>query len=149
MMIGGWEIASCRESCALVSERERVVERVADWWVRGCEVWIAEWGIATCKYRIVVRQQCMVRCTGWRRPIRCLKLQVILRKKITNYRAFLQKMTYKDKASYGSLPPCIHIVEYAYIISFFMRRMCAYTTTISKLCIFTLRITGQERELRL
>ena len=87
--------------------------------------------------------------TGWRRPIGCLKLPDIFRKRATNHRALLRKMTYKDKASYGSLPPCIHIVEYAYIISFFMRRMCAYTTTISKLCIFTLRITGQERELRL
>ena len=25
-----------------LGERERVVERVAGWWVRGCEVWIAE-----------------------------------------------------------------------------------------------------------
>jgi len=44
--------------------------------------------------------------TGWRRPIGCLKLQVILRKRATNYRAFFRKMTYKDKASYGSSPPC-------------------------------------------
>jgi len=34
------------------------------------------------------------------------KLQVIFRKRATNYRALLQKMTYKDKASYGSSPPC-------------------------------------------
>jgi len=44
--------------------------------------------------------------TGWRRPIGCLKLQVIFRKRATNYRALLQKMTYKDKASYDSTPPC-------------------------------------------
>jgi len=44
--------------------------------------------------------------TGWQRPIRCLKLQIIFRKKFTNYTALLQKMTYKDKASYGSSPPC-------------------------------------------
>jgi hypothetical protein len=36
----------------------------------------------------------------------CLKLQVIFCKKATNHRALLQKMTYKDKASYGSCPPC-------------------------------------------
>ena len=36
--------------------------------------------------------------TGWRRPIGCLKLQVIFRKSATNYRALLQKMTYEDKA---------------------------------------------------
>ena len=44
--------------------------------------------------------------TGWRRPIGCLKLQVILRKRATNYRALLRKMTCEDKASYGSSPPC-------------------------------------------
>ena len=41
---------------------------------------------------------------GWQRPIRYLKLQVISRKRATNYRA-LQKVTHKDKASYGSSPP--------------------------------------------
>ena len=44
--------------------------------------------------------------TGWRRPIRCLKLQVILRKRATNHRALLWKITCKDTASYESLPPC-------------------------------------------
>jgi len=44
--------------------------------------------------------------TGWRRLIGCLKLQVNFRKRATNYRALLQKMTYQDKASYGSSPPC-------------------------------------------
>jgi len=43
----------------------------------------------------------------WRRPIGCLKLQVISCKGATNHRALWRKMTYKDKASYGSLPPCI------------------------------------------
>jgi len=31
--------------------------------------------------------------TGWRRPVGCLKLQVIFRKRATNYRALLRKMT--------------------------------------------------------
>ena len=44
---------------------------------------------------------------GWRRPIRCLKLQVIFRKRATNYRALLRKITYEDKAPYVSAPPCI------------------------------------------
>ena len=44
--------------------------------------------------------------TGWRRPIGCLNLQVIFRKRATNYRALLRKMTYKDKTSYASSPPC-------------------------------------------
>ena len=34
-------------------------------------------------------------------------LQVIFRKRATNHRALLQKMTCEDKASYGSLQPCI------------------------------------------
>jgi len=50
--------------------------------------------------------------TGWRRLIGCLKLQVIFRKKATNYRALLRKMTYEDKASYGSSPPCTHQVDF-------------------------------------
>ena len=40
--------------------------------------------------------------TEWRRPIGCLKLQVIFRKRATHYRALLWKMTYKDKACYDS-----------------------------------------------
>ena len=44
--------------------------------------------------------------TGWQRPIGCLKLQVIFRKRATNYRALLRKITYKDKAFYGSSSPC-------------------------------------------
>jgi len=44
--------------------------------------------------------------TGWQKPIGCLKLQVSFHKKATDYRALLQKMTYKDKASYRSSPPC-------------------------------------------
>ena len=46
-------------------------------------------------------------CTGWQPPIGCLKLQVIFRKRATNYRALAQERTYKDKASYDSTPPCI------------------------------------------
>jgi len=44
--------------------------------------------------------------TGWPRPIACLKLQVILRKRATNFRALLRKMTYEDKGSHDSTPPC-------------------------------------------
>ena len=42
--------------------------------------------------------------TGWRRPIECLKLQDSFRKRSPNYRALLQKMTCKDKASAWSSP---------------------------------------------
>ena len=49
--------------------------------------------------------------TGWRRPIECLRWQVIFRIRATNYKALLRKMTYKDKASYVSSHPvwCICI----------------------------------------
>jgi len=50
--------------------------------------------------------------TGWRRCIGCLKLQFAFRKRATIYRAVLRKETYKDKASYASLPPCTRRVPY-------------------------------------
>jgi len=44
--------------------------------------------------------------TGWRRPTGYLRLQINFRERATNYMALLRKMTSKDKASYGSSPPC-------------------------------------------
>ena len=52
------------------------------------------------------------RVTGWRRCIGCLKLQIFFRKRATNCRALLQKMTCNDKTCYVSTPPCITIIEY-------------------------------------
>ena len=46
-------------------------------------------------------------CTGWQRPIGSPKLQIIFHKRATKYRSLLRKMTYKDKGSYESSPPCI------------------------------------------
>ena len=46
-----------------------------------------------------------MRVTGWRRLIGSPKLQIIFHKRATKYRALLRKMTYEDKASYGSSPP--------------------------------------------
>ena len=51
--------------------------------------------------------------TGWRRLIGCLKLQAIFRKTATNYRALSRKITYKDTASYGSLPPCWETLQHS------------------------------------
>jgi len=45
--------------------------------------------------------------TGWRRPIGCLHLHVISRKKANDRRALLQKMIEKSKGSDGSSPLCI------------------------------------------
>jgi len=44
--------------------------------------------------------------TGWRRLIGSPKLQIIFHKRATKYRALLREMSYKDKGSYESSPPC-------------------------------------------
>ena len=44
--------------------------------------------------------------TGWRRLIRSPKLHIIFHKRAAEYRALLLKMTYEDKGSYESSPPC-------------------------------------------
>ena len=44
--------------------------------------------------------------TGWQRLIGSPKLQIIFHKRATKYRSLLRKMTYKDKGSYESSPPC-------------------------------------------
>ena len=49
---------------------------------------------------------CTVHTPGWQRSIRCLSLRISFRTSANNYRALLRKITYIDKASYGSLPPC-------------------------------------------
>ena len=59
------------------------------------------------------------RTMEWRRLIGCLKLQVIFRQTATNYRARLRKMTYKDKASYESSPPCTPCCLLPAVIGFF------------------------------
>jgi len=47
-------------------------------------------------------------CTGWRRCIGCLKLQVSFRKRATKRRAFWREMTYWDEASCRSSAPVWH-----------------------------------------
>jgi len=70
--------------------------------------------------------------TGWQRPSGCLKLQVLFRKRATNYRALLWKMTYEDKASYDSTPPCSKVL---YLCLYFkvLYRQYAGVATISRL----------------
>jgi len=50
--------------------------------------------------------------TGWRRIIGHLKLQVIFRKRATNYRALLRTVTCKDKTFCGSSPPSTNSIEH-------------------------------------
>ena len=60
--------------------------------------------------------QCVYIHTGWRRLIGSPKLQINFHKRASKYRALLLKMTYKDKGSYESSPPCIiRIYIYTYI----------------------------------
>jgi len=51
--------------------------------------------------------------TGWRRLIGSPKLQIIFHTRATKYRSLLQKMTYKDKGSYESSPPCRSLTIYS------------------------------------
>ena len=55
--------------------------------------------------------------TGWRRLIGSPKLQIIFHKRATNYRALLRKMTYKDKGSHESSPPCSHTTVSIYNVA--------------------------------
>jgi len=82
--------------------------------------------------------------TGWRRRIGCLMLQIISCKRTTNYRALLRKMTYRDKASYGSPPLCMsHVNESCHIWDWLMSHMsgschmlcvCVYMSANVKSC---------------
>ena len=51
-----------------------------------------------------------VKHTGWRRFIGSPKLQIIFHKRATKYRSLLRKMTYKDKGSCESSPPCMRVL---------------------------------------
>jgi len=64
-----------------------------------------------------VYMQMLHSCTRWQRPIGCLKMQIIFHKRASNHRALLRKMTYKDKASYGSSPPCNDVLENKLILA--------------------------------
>jgi len=79
---------------------------------------------------------CRTHNTGRPRPIGCLRLQVIFRKRTTNYRTLLQKMTYNDKASYGSSPPCIYIQEYAGHIVLYVYITYIYYIHILHVCVY-------------
>jgi len=75
--------------------------------VRECEC-VCMWScVCACVCRFNHYAYIAATHTKWRRPIGCHKLQVIYRKRITNYRALSGKLTYKDKASRESLPPCV------------------------------------------
>ena len=77
--------------------------------------------------------------TGWRRPIACLKLRVSFRKRATNYRALLRKMTFTDKASYGSWPPCMCNLTWLFhschvTVSYVWRDSLIHVTKLTHMC---------------
>ena len=65
--------------------------------------------------------------TGWRRLIGSPKLQIIFYKRATKYRALLLKMTYKDKGSYGSSPPCTSRISF---VTFPMSLSCHHSSLL-------------------
>jgi len=69
--------------------------------------------------------------TGWRRLIGSPKLQIIFHKRATKYRSLLRKMSYKDKGSYESWPPCN---------TFFTFAVCMHAHCIHRLCILFLAL---------
>jgi len=75
-------------------------------------------GVSLCVHVWVIQRSpffyaCMShRNTGWQWLIGSPKLQIIFNKRATKYRSLLRKMTYKDKGSYESSPPCSAICMY-------------------------------------
>ena len=79
--------------------------------------------------------------TRWRRLIGCLKVQIIFHPRATKYRSLLQKITYTDKASYHSTPPCnsVYIHVYRVCISFVWTWSFAYTCLYTSIpCVYIL-----------
>jgi len=68
-------------------------------------MWLQQVRVCVCVCVCVWLQQAFV-CTGWWRLIGSPKLQIIFHERATKYRSLLRKITYKDKGSYESSPPC-------------------------------------------
>jgi len=64
---------------------------------------------------------CIHMYTGWRSLIASPQLQIIFHKRATKYRPLLRKMTYENKGSYESSPPCV--------CKFVFRYVCTYMYT--------------------
>jgi len=74
--------------------------------------------------------------TGWRKPIRCLKLQLqfIFCNRATHYRALLRKMTYEDEAPYASTPPCSELSFETYAHTHAHTHTHTSNTSVSDVC---------------
>jgi len=69
--------------------------------------------------------------TGWRRLIESPKFQILFHKRATKYRSILRKMTYKDKGSYESSPPCNINDTHTYIYVCIYRHIHVYKYVLS------------------
>ena len=92
---------------------------------------------STCLHNLFIRvpwHQVSAANTGWRRLIGSPELQIIFHKRATKYRSLLQKMTYKDKGSYGCWPPCSLLTH----MDTTFHQMCAmtYLYVCGDSCIF-------------
>jgi len=90
-------------------------------------------------------------CTEWRRLIGSPKLHIIFHKRATKYTSLSRKMTYKDKGSYESSPPCTEIFlqrslfdcqiyerrGYTYIHMCILTYIHTYIHTYTHTCIHT------------
>ena len=89
--------------------------------------------------------------TGWQRPIGCHKLQIIFRKRATNYRALLREMTCNDNASDESLPlwntvwnenalyKCVYVIRWENIWVYYMRYTIIYLTLLLNTVLYQMR----------
>jgi len=75
--------------------------------------------------------------TGWRRLIGSPKLQIIFHKRATKYRALLRKMTYKDKGSYESSPPCTPRVKIRVKYTECKNVLCVCVAWLNNMCDVT------------
>jgi len=61
---------------------------------------------------------CMYVCVYVAKMHRMPQVAGLSRKCSINHRALLRKVTYKDKASYASSPPCMYVCMYVYLRMF-------------------------------
>ena len=88
-----------------------------------------------------MNESCHIRAscsTGWPRPIAYLHCQAIFRKRATNCRAVLWKMTHKNKTSCGSLPPCSRYASF-FVCHYPSVPLCLYLSV--SLCLVRLSVS--------
>jgi len=115
----GWRRSVGHQTChELIPHMSRNHLIVTNPYMRyACTGWRRSVGHQTCheliphmsrNHLIVTNPYMRYACTGWRRCVGCLKGLVSFRKRATNFKALVLKMTYKDKAPYDATPPCMH-----------------------------------------